>query len=80
MRNVILYTKNPCSLCDEAKMMLELLQKDYSFNLIERDIETNDEWMERYHLLIPCVIIGKNFVDGSQMGWNTLVRAFQNDG
>lgn len=78
MRNVILYTKNPCSLCDEAKMMLELLQKDYSFNLIERDIETNDEWMERYHLLIPCVIIGEESFDGSQIDLDTLVRALQN--
>ncbi|GER65935.1 thioredoxin family protein [Weizmannia acidilactici] len=50
-----LYTRKHCPLCEEAKELLHLLQKEIPFRLVERDIEKNDGWMERYGLMIPVV-------------------------
>jgi len=39
-------------------MILQQLQKEHQFQIIERDIETSDEWTEKYGLMIPVVEIG----------------------
>ena len=54
---VIFYTRNRCPLCVDAKLILQHLQKEYAFQIIERDIETSDEWTEKYGLMIPVVEI-----------------------
>lgn len=54
---VIFYTKKGCSLCDDAKLILEILQKEYNFEIITNDIETNEDWMEKYGINIPVVKI-----------------------
>ncbi|WP_284141116.1 MULTISPECIES: glutaredoxin family protein [unclassified Virgibacillus] len=63
MKQVILYTKANCPLCDEAKTLLELLQTDYSFSIEERDIYSNDSWLETYQLTIPHIVIGETEFD-----------------
>ncbi len=52
---LVLYTKQNCHLCEDAKAALELLQEGISFELIELDITEKDEWMEKYGLYIPVV-------------------------
>ncbi|MFP8643850.1 glutaredoxin family protein [Priestia aryabhattai] len=52
---VVMYTKNGCHLCDDAKKLLAEMQSEFPFQLIERDIYKNDEWLEKYHLAIPVV-------------------------
>ncbi|CDQ39096.1 MULTISPECIES: glutaredoxin family protein [Virgibacillus] len=79
MSHVIFYTKDHCPLCDDAKMMLELLMKEYKFDIEERNIHHNEKWLENYHLRIPYVIIGEHTIDGSQMNWNTLEQALQSN-
>ncbi|MBY7144067.1 glutaredoxin family protein [Virgibacillus sp. NKC19-3] len=77
MLNVIYYRKDNCSLCDEANALLTLLQHDYAFTVEERDIYTNDTWLEEYQLLIPYVKIIETELDGEQLNIDTLEKAIR---
>ncbi|MGP4040667.1 glutaredoxin family protein [Gracilibacillus sp. D59] len=50
-----LYGKENCSLCDQAKVTLEMLQQDYLFEIEEINIYNDDELLEAYHLMIPVI-------------------------
>ncbi|GAE92780.1 glutaredoxin family protein [Gracilibacillus boraciitolerans JCM 21714] len=65
---LILYGKDNCSLCDQAMVILELLQQDYSFEFDTINIYNDEELLEKYHLMIPVItyrdtIIDKGLVD-----------------
>lgn len=77
MQNVIFYTKENCSLCDDARTLLDLLKNDYSFQLEERDIYTNDEWLEAYQLMIPVVKISNITLDCEEISYETLETALK---
>ncbi|GIN95181.1 hypothetical protein J6TS1_10510 [Siminovitchia terrae] len=52
---VLYYTRNKCELCKEGKLLLQLLQEDYPFKIIEKDIDASDELTEKFGLMIPVV-------------------------
>lgn len=52
---IIFYTRKKCELCQDAKLLLEILQNEYDFTIIEREIDENDEWTEKYGLMIPVI-------------------------
>ena len=49
------YTKKNCPLCEEAKDLLKLLQREMTFTLLEVDIYSNDKFLEQYGLMIPVI-------------------------
>ncbi|MCJ7840238.1 glutaredoxin family protein [Lederbergia sp. NSJ-179] len=53
--DIIFYTRKQCGLCLDAKNILLLLQHEYPIHIIERDIDTNEEWTEKYGLMIPVI-------------------------
>lgn len=53
--HVNFYTKPGCSLCDEAELMMKLIQEDYPFTWTEIDIRTNDEIHEKYLFMVPVI-------------------------
>ncbi|WP_343796198.1 glutaredoxin family protein [Bacillus carboniphilus] len=57
MKTVHFYTRYKCSICKEAKVMLELLQEHFPFQLVEVDIDTDDQLTEKYGIRIPVVTI-----------------------
>jgi hypothetical protein len=59
MREVILYGRDGCCLCDEARETLERLRGRHpdAFVLHERDIEADDALFRRYLERIPVVAI-----------------------
>ncbi|MCR2822449.1 glutaredoxin family protein [Lederbergia panacisoli] len=59
---IIFYTRNRCPLCVDAKLILQQLQREHQFQIIERDIDTNDEWTEQYGLMIPVVEVAGEVV------------------
>ncbi|GAA0446396.1 glutaredoxin family protein [Lentibacillus halophilus] len=62
MRRILFYTKAHCPLCDEVEAILDLLQRVHPFDVEVRDIETCDEWLEAYQMVIPVVEIeGRTF-------------------
>lgn len=54
---VLLYTRQNCCLCDEAKQQLRELQKQARFELHEIDIDQDSELRQRYNDEVPVVFI-----------------------
>ncbi len=52
---VLYYTRKKCELCHEGKLLLQLLQEEYPFTIIEKDIDDSDELTEKFGLMIPVV-------------------------
>lgn len=77
MAKVILYMKDICPLCDEVRDLLLTLQHEYAFELEERDIYTNDEWLEAYHLNLPVVEINHEQIDYSSIDYVSLEQFLQ---
>ena len=55
---VLLYTRAGCCLCDEAKKLIQELQKQARFEFREIDIDQDPELRERYNEEVPVVFIG----------------------
>lgn len=79
MLKIIYYTKENCSLCDDAYALLSMFQHEYKFELEERDIYSNDVWLEEYQLLIPFVKINETTLDCEQLNMVTLEQAIKNN-
>ncbi|WP_455662032.1 glutaredoxin family protein [Pradoshia sp.] len=65
------YTKKDCPLCEDAKDLLKLLQRETTFTLLEVDIYAYDGLLEQYGLMFPVVEVegeiiqyGKIDIDG----------------
>lgn len=71
------YTRKKCHLCEDAKQILDLLQDDYLFEIVERDIESNDEWIETYGLMIPVIEIEGEVVQYGQIDPFTISKRLQ---
>ncbi|MCR6112068.1 glutaredoxin family protein [Bacillus sp. A301a_S52] len=52
---IYFYTKKDCSLCVEGLETLQKLQNKHHFSIEERDIYTQDEWLEKYQIRIPVI-------------------------
>jgi hypothetical protein len=61
MRTVVLYGRDGCCLCDEARELLLRVRDRQPFVLHERDIEADDDLHRTYLERIPVVTI-----DGSE--------------
>jgi glutaredoxin len=69
---VVLYARDGCHLCDEARDVLEAVRADVPFELIEVDIATDDDLHRRYLERIPVVEVGGReafefFVDAEEL-------------
>lgn len=51
------YTRPGCHLCEDARKVLNSMEKELSLPVQERNIDTSDEWTEKYGLMIPVVEI-----------------------
>lgn len=74
MRKVIFYTKEICSLCEDALALLLMFKREYSFDIEERDIYTNDDWLEEYQLKIPVVEVNGRQIDCEEMNYDSLEK------
>lgn len=72
MKTVLFYTKETCSLCDEAAALLKMFQNDYAFKIEIRDIYTNDNWLEEFQLLIPVVEVDGHQLNCEEIGFDAL--------
>ena len=52
-----LYGRSGCHLCDDAREVLERIRSDVAFELVERDIESDDALLRRYLERIPVVAL-----------------------
>ena len=57
MITIEVMTKESCSLCDDAKAIIEQVTVDFPAELKMTDIESDPELFERYKEKIPVVLI-----------------------
>jgi hypothetical protein len=57
VRTVVLYGREGCCLCDDARVVLERVRETHPFDLHERDIEQDDALLKAYLERIPVVTI-----------------------
>jgi glutaredoxin len=57
MTTVVLYGREGCCLCDEARELLERARERHEFELVERDIESDERLLRRYLERIPVIAI-----------------------
>lgn len=72
MHTVTLYTKPGCTLCDEAKDVIEAVRSDIPFALEEVDITTDQTLAGEFGERIPYIFVDgrrafKFFVDGEAL-------------
>jgi glutaredoxin len=73
MTRVVLYAREGCCLCDDARAILERVRNERPFALEERDIDSDDALLQAYLERIPVVTIDgveafELFVDESELG------------
>lgn len=74
---ITLYTRANCPLCDEARLMLQLVQEDFEFEVQEVDIESDDELHEKYMLMIPVIEKEGKAVIFGNIGYIELLEALE---
>jgi len=57
MTEVVLYGRDGCCLCDDARVILERVQATHPFMLTECDIESDERLLRAYLERIPVVTI-----------------------
>jgi glutaredoxin len=72
MTSVVLYAREGCCLCDDARVILERVRHQRPFALEERDIDSDDALLRAYLERIPVVTIDgveafELFVDESEL-------------
>ena len=72
MTSVLLYAREGCCLCDDARAILERVRNERPFALEERDIDSDDGLLRAYLERIPVVTIDgveafELFVDESEL-------------
>jgi len=73
--HVLFYTKDDCSLCDDAYALLKMLQREYSFTIEEINIHTDDQLLEKYQLLIPVLKVNDKELTCEQMSLDEMESA-----
>jgi glutaredoxin len=72
MRHVVLYSRDGCCLCDDARQVLLRVRKEAEFRLEERDIEADERLFRAYLERIPVITIDGDeafdlFVDEAEL-------------
>lgn len=72
VREVTVYSRPGCHLCEEALERLQELRAELGFSLVEVDIETDDGLLARYLERIPVVALDGQelfdfFVDAGEL-------------
>lgn len=75
VKEVTLYTRRSCPLCDEMRLMLELLKDDFPLAITEVDIETDDTLHEKYMLMIPVVEYNERIIQYGNADYAGLYEA-----
>jgi hypothetical protein len=52
-----LYVRAECALCEDARHILETLQKDFVFDLLEVDVDSDPELKRQYGELVPVGVL-----------------------
>jgi glutaredoxin len=59
IREVVIYSRQGCHLCEEAKAILISVGEEMDFHLEEIMIEQDPKLVEEYGLMVPVILIDK---------------------
>ncbi|TWT00102.1 glutaredoxin family protein [Planomicrobium sp. CPCC 101079] len=71
----VLYTRPNCPLCEEAKLMIELVKEDFPLEYQEVNIESDDDLHEKYMLMIPVLEKNNEILLYGNIGYADLLEA-----
>ncbi|MFJ5770356.1 glutaredoxin family protein [Psychrobacillus sp. NPDC093180] len=69
------YTRPGCHLCEDARIVLKLVQEDVPFEIKEYNIEEDDALHEKYMLMIPVVEFENEIIQYGQVDYPTILDA-----
>ncbi|MEA1855433.1 glutaredoxin family protein [Cytobacillus sp. FSL W7-1323] len=72
MQIVKLYTRKRCPLCEQAELVIEMVQEESLFQYEAIDIETSDDLTERFGLMIPVIEVDGEILQYGQVDYVTL--------
>ncbi|MGH2319306.1 glutaredoxin family protein [uncultured Planococcus sp.] len=72
-----LYTRSNCPLCDEAKLMIQLVNEDFPLPYQEVDIESDEALHEKYMLMIPVLEKDNEILLYGNIGYVELLEALE---
>ncbi|ELK47987.1 glutaredoxin family protein [Halobacillus sp. ACCC02827] len=73
MKEVVLYSRPGCKLCEEVKQLIEL----FDAHVLEVNIEDNPDLLEKYILEIPVVDISGETLDYRSIDYFQLEKRLQ---
>jgi glutaredoxin len=79
-RDVTLYSREGCHLCDEARAAMAPAIKDAGVKFTEVDIDDDPELKERYDQVVPVVLIGSREVARGKFDLADFKRQLQQRG
>lgn len=74
-REVVLYTRKECGLCDEAAAMLRHLSRDFRFTVTAIDIDEEPHALADYNDVIPVIAVGGRIVSQAPVDEDALREA-----
>lgn len=69
------YTRTNCSLCEEARLMLQLVSDDVKLQIDEINIEDDDRIHEKYMIRIPVIERDGLVIQEGRIDYLTLLEA-----
>jgi hypothetical protein len=76
-REVTLYTRKQCGLCDETAADLRALSGELRFTIREVDIDADAALRELYNDVVPVVAVGERIVAHAPVGAEELRAALR---
>lgn len=79
MIKIQFYTRPNCSLCEEARLMIQLVSEDVEFEIDEINIENNNQIHEIYMIRIPVIERNGIVIQEGRIDYPTLLEALTNE-
>ena len=70
------YSRPNCSLCEEARLILRMVEEDVQLEIEDINIEDDDHTHEKYLLRIPVIISEGKVIQEGRIDYPTLLEAF----
>jgi len=70
------YSRPNCPLCEDARLILQLVVEDVKLEIEEINIEEDDQIHEKYLLRIPVIVCAGEVVQEGRIDYPTLLEAF----
>lgn len=79
MIKIQFYTRPNCSLCEEARLMIQLVSDDMELEIEEINIEDNNQIHELYMIRIPVIERNGIVIQEGRIDYPSLLEALTNE-